>query len=209
MRMNLTHVLPRFSLLTRSAPQRLTLALAYLHNGRKAISRYEYREDVLYEIDEKGYEKEERKLKEKGFITVGSASNCDIAIPDALFVNRSHLKLASTRKVVKSAKRRSYFDEKEDESVEVVEWYVRDTAKSNRMRYLLDSPHKFVFLKPGMVVSLGLTGDLEVQIRQIDNSTSKVVVSPLQQAQIESLLNADRINFMGEVDLNVPLKTTL
>lgn len=72
--------------------------------------RYEYREDVLYEIDEKGYEKDERKLNERGFITVGSGNHCDIAIQDALFVNRSHIKIASTRKVIKNPKKRSYFE---------------------------------------------------------------------------------------------------
>lgn len=91
----------------------------------------------------------------------------------------------------------------------MVEWFVRDTARSNRMKYVLDTQHKFVFIKPGMVISFGLTGDLELQIIKIDNNTADFGVSPLQQNQIESLLNADRINFMGEVDANVPLKTTL
>lgn len=60
-----------------------------------------------------------------------------------------------------------------------------------------------------MVISFGLTGDMEIHIKLIDNSTSEFIVSSVQQSQIESLLNADRINFMGEVDPNVPLKTTL
>jgi hypothetical protein len=207
MRMNLTHAIPRLTLLTRSTPQRLAFTLVHLSNSTRITSRYEYREDVLYEIDEKGYEKEERPVAEKGFITIGSGSECDIIVKDSLFVNKSHLKIASTRKVV-TVPKRSYFEEKDD-SVEVVEWFVRDTARSNRLRYVLDTPHKFVFLKPAMAISFGLTGDLEVQIRQIDNTASDVLVSPLQQKQIESLLNADRINFMGEVDPAVPLKTTL
>jgi hypothetical protein len=66
-----------------------------------------------------------------------------------------------------------------------------------------------VLLKPGMAISFGLTGDMEIHIKQIDNSASEFVVSSVQQNQIESLLNADRINFMGEVDPAVPLKTTL
>lgn len=48
----------------------------------------------------------------------------------------------------------------------------------------MDNPCKFVFLKPGMIISFGLTGDLELHIKQIDNSLVEVVVPPAQQEQI-------------------------
>ncbi len=78
-----------------------------------------------------------------------------------------------------------------------MEWFVRDTAKSNRLKYLLDKPTKYVFAKPKMVISLGLTGDFEIHIKQVNNSSAEISVSKVQQEQIESLLNADRLNFMG------------
>jgi hypothetical protein len=60
-----------------------------------------------------------------------------------------------------------------------------------------------------MVISFGLTGEMEVHIKLIDNSAADFIVSRVQQNQIESLLNADRINFMGEIDESIPLKTTV
>lgn len=61
-------------------------------------------------MDEKGYEKDERKLKEGGFITIGSSEKSDIAAPDCLYINKNHLKIISTNKIVKSPKRRSYYE---------------------------------------------------------------------------------------------------
>jgi hypothetical protein len=55
MRMNLTNVMPRLTLLTKSTPQRLTITCTYISSRTRISKKYEHREDVLYEIDEKGY----------------------------------------------------------------------------------------------------------------------------------------------------------
>lgn len=60
-----------------------------------------------------------------------------------------------------------------------------------------------------MVLSLGLTNDIEVRILQIGFNTEDISFSKGQQQQLLELLNADRINYMGEVDASVPLKTVL
>ena len=52
---------------------------------------------------------DEIKVNEKGFITVGSADNNDIKIEDCLFVNKNHIKLSSTTKLVKKPKKINYF----------------------------------------------------------------------------------------------------
>jgi nicotinate-nucleotide pyrophosphorylase len=52
---------------------------------------------------------DEIKVNEKGFITVGSADNNDIKIEDCLFVNKNHIKLSSTTKLVKKPKKTNYF----------------------------------------------------------------------------------------------------
>jgi nicotinate-nucleotide pyrophosphorylase len=60
-------------------------------------------------LDEKSYEMEEIKINEKGFITLGSADNNDIKIEDCLFLNKNHIKLSSTSRLVKKPKKRNYF----------------------------------------------------------------------------------------------------
>ncbi len=67
---------------------------------------------MLFEIDDKGYEKDEIKVHEEGFITIGSSNSCDISIQDSLFVNKSHLKIISVKSIVKSPRKRSYYEEK-------------------------------------------------------------------------------------------------
>jgi len=54
---------------------------------------------------------DEIKVNEKGFITVGSADNNDndIKIEDCLFINKNHIKLSSTTKLVKKPKKTNYF----------------------------------------------------------------------------------------------------
>lgn len=52
---------------------------------------------------------EEIKINEKGFITLGSADNNDIKIEDCLFLNKNHMKLSSTSRLVKKPKKRNYF----------------------------------------------------------------------------------------------------
>lgn len=63
MRINLTNVLPRLTLLTKATPQRLSITSTHISSGNRISKKYEHREDLLYEIDEKGYEKDELKLK--------------------------------------------------------------------------------------------------------------------------------------------------
>jgi hypothetical protein len=95
----------------RSAPQKLTLSLSYLTQNKESKSlKFEYRENTVYEIDIVGYEKDEKKVQESGFITVGSSPNSDISIPDSLFINKNHLKIASVKKIVKSPKKRNYYE---------------------------------------------------------------------------------------------------
>ncbi len=57
------------------------------------------------------------------------------------------------------------------------EWFMRDIAKSNRLRYLLDSPWKYVLIKPGMVINLGLTDDIELRIDKIGYNSSNFMIS--------------------------------
>ena len=52
------------------------------------------------------------------------------------------------------------FAEKQPDPEIHTEWFIRDTAKSNRVRYLLDNPYKYVIAKPDMVLTLGLTDDI-------------------------------------------------
>lgn len=52
---------------------------------------------------------DEIKVNEKGVITFGSADNNDIKIDDCLFVNKNHVKLSSTTKLVKKPKKTNYF----------------------------------------------------------------------------------------------------
>lgn len=48
MRINLTNVLPRLTLLTRAIPQRLNFSIIYTTSGQKVTKIYEYRDDVLH-----------------------------------------------------------------------------------------------------------------------------------------------------------------
>jgi hypothetical protein len=49
------NVMPRLTLLTKSTPQRLTITCTYISSRTRMSKKYEHREDVLYDIDEKGY----------------------------------------------------------------------------------------------------------------------------------------------------------
>ena len=51
------------------------------------------------------------------------------------------------------------FSEKSEESTIESQWFIRDVAKSNRLRYLLENPWKYVAVKPGMVLNIGITDD--------------------------------------------------
>ena len=84
---------------------------------------------------------------------------------------------------------------------------MRDIGKSNRLRYLLDSPWKYLVVQPGTVISLGLTEDVELIIEKIGYSSGSISFSDENYHQMNSLLNTDRINYLGEVDPTVPLKT--
>ena len=89
------------------------------------------------------------------------------------------------------------------------EWLVRDVARSNRTRYILDTPEKYVAVKPGMVVGFGLTEQFELKIEAVGPHTADLHFDDQQLTQVEGLLNADRINFLGEVDQSVPVKSVI
>lgn len=60
-------------------------------------------------------------------------------------------------------------------------------------------------MRPGLVVNIGMTEMYELHIVQatlpeVKDETIK---------QIESLLNSDRIDYMGEIDQNIPQKFIL
>lgn len=63
----------------------------------------------------------------------------------------------------------------------------------------------YVVMRPGLVVNIGMTEMYELHIVQatlpeVNNEAIK---------QIESLLNSDRIDYMGEIDQNIPQKFIL
>jgi hypothetical protein len=82
-------------------------------------------------------------------------------------------------------------------------------ATSNRLRYLLDNPWKYVIVKPGMVMNIGLNDETELRIEKIGFETNSFAVSQLECEEIMNSLNSDRLNFMGEIDKSVPLKTVI
>ena len=96
-------------------------------------------------------------------MAIGASEGNDIQIDECIYVNRSHLKLVSVKKE-KKGKKKSIFDEKEPEPEIETEWYLRDTSKSSRLKYLLDNPFKYVIVKPNLVLSLGMTDDTELVI---------------------------------------------
>lgn len=49
------------------------------------------------------------------------------------------------------------YEEREPKPIVESQWYIRDVARSNRLKYLLDNPWKYMIVKPGMVISIGLT----------------------------------------------------
>lgn len=89
----------------------------------------------------------------------------------------------------------------------MTEWFIRDTAKSNRISYQLNNPYKYVIVKPGMVLNFGFSSNYELRIVKIGYSTGNIPVSSKTVEEMTNLLNTDRINFMGEVDPKIPLKT--
>ena len=60
-----------------------------------------------------------------------------------------------------------------------------------------------------MAISIGLTDDYEIRIKKIGFETGNIGVSKVLIDQMIIALNNDRINFMGEIDQSVPLKTVL
>lgn len=79
-------------------------------------------------------------------------------------------------------------------------WFIKDTAKSSRVRYLLDSAFKYAIVKPSMAISIGLTDDYEIRIKKIGFETGNIGVPKVLIDQMIIALNNDRINFMGEID---------
>lgn len=53
-------------------------------------------------------------------------------------------------------------------------------AKSNRLKYLLDNPWKYVVAKPGMVMSIGLNDETELRIEKIGFESNSFAVSQLE-----------------------------
>jgi len=74
---------------------------------------------------------------------------------------------------------------------------------------MLDTEYKYVIVKPLMVMGIGLTEDYEIRITKIGFEGGNILVPKMLTDQIITILNNDRINFMGEIDESVPLKTVL
>lgn len=70
-------------------------------------------------------------------------------------------------KVEKQSKKRMIYDEREPKPTIDTQWYIRDVARSNRLKYLLDTPWKYVIVKPGMIISIGLTDQIELKIEKV------------------------------------------
>ena len=55
-------------------------------------------------------------------------------------------------------------------------WYIKDVAKSNRIKYSLDSPYKYVIVKPGMVISFGLTEEWRLTVTKVGFDTGNIMI---------------------------------
>jgi hypothetical protein len=72
--------------------------------------------------------------------------------------------------------KKDYFDTSPRKEEGLPLWFIRDVSRSNRVKYVLDTPYKYVVVKPKMVVSLGLTEDIEVRILEIGFNSGDVSV---------------------------------
>ena len=54
-----------------------------------------------------------------------------------------------------------------------------------------------------------MTDDTELLIEKIGFSSGNVTFSATDYEQMTSMLNADRINYLGEIDKSVPLKSVV
>lgn len=77
---------------------------------------------------------------------------------------------------MKSDQKRNFFEDSQ-ETISYNEWYLRDISKSNRLRFLLDRSQKYVFAKPLMVLTIGLTQDIEIKIKKIGSSSEDIFIS--------------------------------
>ena len=66
-----------------------------------------------------------------------------------------------------------------------------------------------MIVKPNLVLSLGMTDDTELIVEKIGFSSGNITFSAIDYEQMTSLLNADRINYLGEIDKSVPLKSVV
>jgi len=105
--------------------------------------------------------------------------------------------------------KKDYFEMNPKKEEGLAQWLIRDVSRSNRLKYILDTAYKYVMVKPKMVVSLGLTDDIEVRIQSIGFNTGDISIGKEEEHQLSDLLNSDRINYMGEIDPSIPLKTIL
>jgi hypothetical protein len=73
-------------------------------------------------------------------------------------------------------KKKSIFEETEPAPIYLTEWFIRDTARSNRITYQLNNPYKYVIIKPGMVIRFGFTNNFELRIVKIGYNTGNISV---------------------------------
>lgn len=60
-----------------------------------------------------------------------------------------------------------------------------------------------------MVLNFGFTSNYELRIVKVGYNTGNIPISSKTVEEMGKLLNTDRINFMGEIDPKIPLKTVL
>jgi hypothetical protein len=58
-----------------------------------------------------------------------------------------------------------------------------------------------------MLATIGLTEDYELRIDRVGFNLGTLSFPEASYSQMMSLLNSDRVNYMGEVDSKIPLKT--
>lgn len=60
-----------------------------------------------------------------------------------------------------------------------------------------------------MVISFGLTEEWCVEVKKVGFNCGNLMIDGRQIRELETVLNADRIDFLGDIDPKVPIKTIL
>ena len=119
---------------------------------------------------------------------MGSSPSCDITL-DSPFLNPEHLKLIYVTRPYQARESTPSFPV---QPVPRNYLYVRDVARSGRVRELPGDHNKMVVLKRGMVIGgVGLVEGLyEVRIDSLPEASEEEVRT------LENTLNADRVSYI-------------